>query len=591
MNILHGPSNSGKSYVIGCINFMLGASEPPFIRADTAGYDTIGMTMESLEGHTIQMTRKIVDGVKTDSGANSVEVVSTFPGVESGDYSISKSEYSDMLLKLMGIQERHKIISTQEPKPQNLGNRTFVHSYFIDEDNIYEKIPAFDVPRHSKITACLSALHFLFCGNDLNQYLPEVSKKEKELREAKRDAVIIYINEKIQYLAEHRLELEEELASVDDTDIDLKIEGTVQEIANIEKEIQDASDKSRKLMEKIYSVSSKLEEATFLRDRYKSLKTQYSSDIKRLKFIIDGEDKRGSRKKVVKCPFCESEMDEKSPKRISYSAASEKELDRITLQLQDLKAAEKDLKEEITTLEDLLRTLNEQNKDILQSISRGLKPKAEQLREMLESYKRIVRIKNELSAVEALSVDLNTDAFNREQIEESDTPKFNIMDHIDMERWKQWSDTFEAIVKECKYPSCNSARISPDTYDAVVNGKHKASEGKGYRAFLNSIILFSLMKVLEDGCAYRPAMLILDSPILTLKEKKKIRPEELAEPGMRESLFRYFVNNCGDNQVIIAENEIPASVDYSSANLIEFTLDQTRGRYGFLQTVPAGSLS
>lgn len=93
------------------------------------------------------------------------------------------------------------------------------------------------------------------------------------------------------------------------------------------------------------------------------------------------------------------------------------------------------------------------------------------------------------------------------------------------------------------------------------------------------------MKTLEEEGTYRSGMLILDSPILTLKEKKKISQKELASPGMRESLFRYFVNNCGDNQIIIAENEIPANVDYSTANLIEFTHDKSVGTYGFLRSI------
>lgn len=93
------------------------------------------------------------------------------------------------------------------------------------------------------------------------------------------------------------------------------------------------------------------------------------------------------------------------------------------------------------------------------------------------------------------------------------------------------------------------------------------------------------MKTLEEEGTYRSGILILDSPILTLKEKKKIYKKDLAQAGMRESLFRYFVNNCGDNQIIIAENEIPINVDYSTANLIEFTQDSSVGTYGFLKTI------
>ena len=585
VNILHGPSNSGKSYVISCINFMFGASEVPFTRAST-GYDTIHMTMESMDGRSVQMKRRIVDdtkGKKSDVGENSVSVTSNFEEIGSYDYSISKMEYSDMLLKLMGIEERHQIISTQAFVQQNLTNRSFLHSFFIDEDNIYEKIPAFDVPRHSKITACLTALHFLFTGEDLHEIVPDESKKERELKEAKKNAVIIYINEKIQDLTKKRGVLEEELAKVDDADVESKMEAALEEIASIERQIYEATEQSRKLMEEIFAVSSKLEEATYLRDRYKALRTQYNSDMKRLRFIIDGEEKATQRKKVVKCPFCDSSMQDKPEQRIAYAQASRVELDRIVLQLDDLKEAEKDIQQEIRVLESQLQELNRQNNEITLMISRGLKPKAARLRDMLESYKRVVQIQHELSAVDALSVDLNSDVFEREMENESENLVFHPMEYIDMDRWKLWSDTFEMIVKECGYPNCSTARISPDTYDAVVNGKHKSDEGKGYRAFLNSIVLFSLMKTLEEGGAYRPAMLILDSPILTLKEK--VRADEMADPGMRTLLFRYMVNHCGDNQIIIAENEIPSAVDYSVARLIEFTQDETQGIYGFLKSV------
>jgi hypothetical protein len=45
------------------------------------------------------------------------------------------------------------------------------------------------------------------------------------------------------------------------------------------------------------------------------------------------------------------------------------------------------------------------------------------------------------------------------------------------------------------------------------------------------------------------------------------------------------INHCGKCQLIIAENEIPSGVDYSKAHMEEFTMDNNRGRYGFLLDV------
>lgn len=55
---------------------------------------------------------------------------------------------------------------------------------------------------------------------------------------------------------------------------------------------------------------------------------------------------------------------------------------------------------------------------------------------------------------------------------------------------------------------------------------------------------------------------------------------------MRASLIQYMIDHCGNNQVIIAENELPENVDYKEAKRIPFTMDDSgEGRYGFLRDV------
>lgn len=73
-------------------------------------------------------------------------------------------------------------------------------------------------------------------------------------------------------------------------------------------------------------------------------------------------------------------------------------------------------------------------------------------------------------------------------------------------------------------------------------------------------------------------MLILDSPILSLKESEK---EGIAE-GMKSSMLFYMLGRCERCQVVIIENELPDDVDFSSTNLIEFTKNKNIGREGFL---------
>ena len=50
--------------------------------------------------------------------------------------------------------------------------------------------------------------------------------------------------------------------------------------------------------------------------------------------------------------------------------------------------------------------------------------------------------------------------------------------------------------------------------------------------------------------------------------------------------MRYIMDHCGENQVIIAENELPENVDYSKANQVNFSMEDGEGlRYGFMRSV------
>lgn len=583
VNIIYGPSNAGKSYIINCINFMF-AGDPPFTKSAT-GYDTISMLMESDDGYAISMTRKIVDGKNGETGAGTVDVTSNFPAVESKEYSIAKLEYSDMLLRLMGIKEHHEIIATEDFASQNLSIRSLLHFFFIDEDNIFGKGTVFDTPKYRKINASLCLLNFLLTNDDSMHLMPEESKEEREKRITERTGVIVYLNQKIEELTRRKGELEKKEA-IREIDVEGKIDELLSSIEEIESEIGTASGENRELMRQRYEVSTKLEQSLFLKERYSVLKSQYESDILRLRFIQDGEIKEGSVEKAVVCPFCQHAIDPKTAVHESYVEASAVEIQRIQLQIDDLMSAEIDVNRGIEELEGELQEIDAQIQEVTDVINLELKPRATELRRSVEAYKEILRARQEIYAIDAMAAELNTDVFNKENEEDENDTKFSGRDLISTEVWKALSDGLNTMVKECGYPNKPESRISVDTVDAVVGGKFKKDEGKGFRAFLNTIMLFNLMKYLEDEAIYAPHLLILDSPILSLKEKKhNISEKERATPGMRESLFKYIVENIGDNQIIIAENEIPDSVDYSSVHLIEYTTEEGEGTYGFLRSI------
>ena len=584
VNIVYGPANSGKSYIIKSINFMF-AGDIPFTKQST-GYDTISMLMESTEGHAISMTRKIVDGKSGETGSGTVDVVSNVPEIDSGEYSISKLEYSDLLLRLFGIPEHHSIIATEDFDVQNLTIRQMMHLFYIDEDFIFRTGTAFDAPKYKKINASLAIIRFFLTGDDLMEMVPAESKEERERKANQKAGVIFYLNQKISDLTKRKAALEEKMAQGQDIDIEGKLADIVIRAEQVEEQISKASAESRALMKQIYDVSSKLEEARFLRERYDALGSQYQSDLKRLRFLQDGEHKKNDITRAVVCPFCNHDMSDVPEAEESYLEASGIEMSKIEFQLEDLKKVRSRNESKIQQLESMIEELNIQNEKMVAMIQRELKPYAAELREQIETYQTILDTRKELYAIDSMAAELNTDVWEKENDEESTVQKFSGRKVISQETWKALSDAFNQMVKDCGYPNQPESRINIDTVDAVVGSKFKKDEGKGYRAFLNTIMLFNLMKHLENHALYAPHLLVLDSPILSLKEKKyKISEKEKATPGMRTSLFQYIVNHCGSNQIIIAENEIPEDVSYDGVKIQEFTLDPNSGRFGFLKSV------
>ena len=345
--------------------------------------------------------------------------------------------------------------------------------------------------------------------------------------------------------------------------------------------ISSTNEKCQQLLEQIFSITPLLDEMRLRRDRFHILHSQYDSDIKRLQFIADGESKRGKVYRVSKCPFCNHDMDLQPQQRIEYTAAINVELERVVTQVQDLELAESDADKEIQKLEKRLAELNEQYQQLNGLIEKQLKPKATKLTTTKENYQNWLLLQSKIYAFDFITQEINGELISRFSEKEEKVAEFDAIKKISPDLWEALNNTFQAIVRECGYPNNPVARIDIDSLDAVVNGKAKENEGKGYRAFLNTIMLFNLMKQLECRGEYAFHMLFLDSPILSLKEQENVEESELATPGMRESLFQYIISHCGKNQIIIVENELPANVDYSAANLITFTKSEN-GRYGFL---------
>ena len=572
VNIIHGPSNTGKSQVLECLDFMFGSKESVPFDSQETGYDTVIMTLQDEHDDWFRAERKLVLGDTGIKGDTNVTVTSSLPYVEAGEYNIANKSYSNLLLKLMGVETCPKIYTSQERKAVDLTIRAFFHQLYLKEETILKKPSVMYNPGYNNTTLSLSAFYYLLTGLGASVIVTE----NGAIREAKKEAVINYINKHIAYYSAKKTETEKYLSNLDSVDPDARLEEVVEEIDALERQISKAHRQSRDLTRQILSIGESLEQAKVLKDRYLRLQSQYESDIKRLNFIAEGSNQFGRLARVDKCPFCDHEMEPKT-NVASYVNLTRAEMDRVKEQRSGLLFVEDELAEQIKEMETELQKLDNQRALTMHTIKQSYKPRMAELKNTLEKYNHITQLKNEVSKIEEVIDKLKADLVEKAS-ESDETQKYDAKAAIEPALFAELSNAVQEAISCCSYPSFTGAYIDRSSYDVVVNGKKKASQGKGYRAYLNSIYAFTLMKFLEKKGKYPPKMLLLDSPILSLKENIDIP----ATDSMKTGLFRYMLSNCGDCQLIIAENDLPEGVDYSSATMIEFTKDPHRDRYGFM---------
>src|SRR5699024_3515189 len=108
----------------------------------------------------------------------------------------------------------------------------------------------------------------------------------------------------------------------------------IDNLSETEAAIAAATEESKDLLGTLLDLKEKEAENQVTYSHFQSLRSQYTADIKRLSFIVDGEVHLHSVDKNKKCPFCDGNM--QPAERKSYIKASRAELNRIITQLQGL---------------------------------------------------------------------------------------------------------------------------------------------------------------------------------------------------------------------------------------------------------------
>ncbi|KJR44364.1 ATPase involved in DNA repair [Desulfosporosinus sp. I2] len=266
VNIIYGPSNTGKTYIVRCIDYLFGSDENPI--DETTGYDCIKLIVKTAKG-SITLSRKL--------SKKKVEVLSSDNKIESGTYLL-KGKYEKTInsiwLRLIGVDEQYFIIKNEQFEKQCLTLRTFIHIFLLTEQRIINNKSILLPITATANTATISSLLFLANGNDFGEITPQ---EDKKIKKAKKNAVVAYINKELSNLADRKGALAETLALNKPLNLDQEISNIIDKISSKETAVTVAISRNQQLLKELTNTNERLSECNILYNRYQELKSQYSS--------------------------------------------------------------------------------------------------------------------------------------------------------------------------------------------------------------------------------------------------------------------------------------------------------------------------
>lgn len=584
LNVISGASETGKSYIFQCIDFVLGAGTPPENIPLSEGYSSIYLEI-SFNGSVITLRRGI-DGGGVELYECVIEDIADITPIPlSSKHSNQKDSVSGYLLEVVGLRDKF-ICKNNNCKKVSLSFRNIAHLTLIDEEKIISKNSPILSGQVVNATVEKSLFKMLLTGID-DADLIEIEKAE--IRKAK-------LNGKLELLAKVISERQEKQNSYNfDGNVEdefCRIQSIINEsttdVSCLKGEIATLESDRIKTWGELQKIESRLITLNELSERFTLLADHYEIDIIRLKAISEASTVYSSFPDSY-CPLCGSH----NGKEDSIACGCNKEINtfkeacfgekrKIDVLVNDLdstiKTVNSEYKETQTERTDLKYKLN----SIDQRIERGLLPilnkRQDILRELLrrnDFFSELMRLKTEIEEFSKERNEIEGLLNEKSELYSVEFPSSKIDD---------FCIVYQNLLKTWNYPEINRVVFNNQKSDVIINGQDRASHGKGYRAITHAAFTISLMLYCKENNLPYSTLVILDSPILSFKGKD-LSEEDIQEKeavlNMKDRFYESLAEIIKDEQVIVLENTEPLDDVQKKVNYIHFSKSKEIGRYGF----------
>jgi len=256
---------------------------------------------------------------------------------------------------------------------------------------------------------------------------------------------------------------------------------------------------------------------------------------------------------------------------------------KIQISLSELEVSINDLNKELQSINEMLLEGEDKAKEyevaIKQISTKDLKPIKSIMKTLIEQAKVNNKILNINSIIERKSGEVIVFEESKKVKEDSVTDGLVIEQKI----YDDLCDEIKNSLISCGYINVENVTFDVKTQDIVIDGVHRLANGKGFRAFFYAVFSASLISYLQKIEHLFSQVLVLDSPLTTLKESEisEAIEDDFVDSTLQNGLFKFFAENFTDKQVIIIDNKQPPVSLMGKYNDIVFTKGSSEGRYGF----------
>ncbi|MCH4538760.1 hypothetical protein, partial [Ochrobactrum sp. A-1] len=585
-NVLAGQSDTGKSYLFHCLDYILGAEELKKRIPLAEPYSQLFVEFNNKENQSLTLERSLSGG---DLAAHYCKIDEIAEPGEKIPYRRSGANHTkdltSVLLPFAGMDGEAKLRKNDRGETQRLTVRTLLPIFLVNEvAMIDEKSPVvgdgtFDATARKRMFA------YLLSGKDDTGI---IAAEHRDIVRARNTAKLGLISDMLEPLARRVSQFGD---NPDDT-VE-KVEATINAISQ---EMSQTSERRNQLLKHLQSETAELQRAetqviaiTEVLSRYKLLAERYRSDLARLDFIAEGAHYFTGLQEVH-CPLCDQPMSPGHAHMAEENSINVYEGARA--EAAKIKALDVDLGETISTLEARLadwRKGEAESRTLIRGyenqIDQALTPTLANLSSRLE---KLIARRVALESVRSDRDQLQSLQLMKEEIERTttgkgtSTPKWEPLPSVAL---RGFCKSIEEVLKEWSWSDEPRVEFDQSGFDIVVDGQSRQSHGKGVRSVLYSAFVIGLLRYCKSQGKPHPGFVVLDSPLTSYRRSpSRNQTDGPISASIEVAFWNSLAKLKSDTQIIIIENKEPPSEVARAVNYAWFGGDtaQPGQRSGFI---------